>query len=47
MDTKDFEKKLQDGYEEMLDSIGDFIEKEGKTVKEAVDAAEDKLSGRS
>ncbi len=44
MDTKDFEKKFQDGYKEMLDNIGEFIEKEGKTVKEAVDAAEDKLS---
>lgn len=44
MDTKDLEKKLQKSYEEMVDSVTEFIEKEGKTVKEAVDAAEDKLS---
>ncbi len=44
MENKDFEKKLQRGYQEMINHITDFIEKEGKTVKEAVDAAEDKLS---
>jgi hypothetical protein len=44
METRDFEKRLQNGYKEMLNNISDFIEKEGKTVKEAVDAAEDKLS---
>ena len=44
MEDKDFEKKLQRGYQEMINHITDFIEKEGKTVKEAVDAAEDKLS---
>ncbi len=44
MEKKDFEKKLQQGYQEMINHVGDFIDKEGKTLKEAVDAAEDKLS---
>ncbi|HIO91613.1 MAG TPA: hypothetical protein EYG68_02070 [Leucothrix mucor] len=44
MENKDFERKLQRGYEEMLDNVRNFIEKEGKTVKDAVNASEDKLS---
>jgi hypothetical protein len=44
MEKKELEQKLQHGYREMLNNISDFIEKEGKSVKEAVDAAENKLS---
>lgn len=44
MEKKDLDKKLERGYEDMLTSIHDFIEIEGKTIQEAVDAAEGKLS---
>lgn len=44
MDAKDLEKKLQRGYAEMVKNIGEFVEQEGKSLKEAVEAAEDKLS---
>jgi len=49
MDTKDITKKLQRAYHSMVEVLDDLIEKglieqEGKSLKEAVELAQLKLS---
>jgi len=43
MDTKEAGDKLQQGYHAMIDSIESLIKKEGKSLKQALEIAEDKL----
>jgi len=43
MDTKEASDKLQKGYHAMVDSVESLIKKEGKSLKQALEIAEDKL----
>lgn len=45
MDTQDITSKLQRAYHSMVDILNDLVEKEGKSLKEAVGVAQQKLSG--
>ncbi len=43
MSTDNLQEKLQQAYHTMLDTIGTFIATEGKTVREALDHAEESI----
>jgi hypothetical protein len=44
MKTQEINEKLQSTYHKMVDTIESLVEKEGKSLKEAVNIAEEKLS---
>jgi len=44
MKTQEIHEKLQDAYHEMVDNISSLTQDEGKSLKEAVNIAEEKLS---
>jgi hypothetical protein len=44
MEAQELNKKMKRAYENMVDTIESLVDKEGKTLKEAVEIAEKKLS---
>lgn len=44
MKTEEIKEKLQRAYQAMVDTIEPLVEKEGKTLREAVETAEEKIS---